>query len=152
MAGHSRFGCDKYLYMVAKPLGRILVIDDDPNIVDMVIDYFGSSGYAVIGAHHGGDGLMLAEHEQPDVVLLDLRMAGLTGVEVLQQMKLRWPELPVVIVSGAGDVALAKRCLSRGALDYVSKPFNWEYLHRCVTAALNAAEVVVPDAAARVTA
>jgi len=138
--------------MVAKPLGRILVIDDDPNIVEMVIDYFGDSGYVVIGAHHGGDGLMLAEHERPDVVLLDLRMAGLSGVEVLQQMKLRWPELPVVIVSGAGDVALAKRCLSRGALDYVSKPFNWEYLHRCVTAALNAAELIAPAAAARVTA
>jgi len=147
MAGHSRFGCDKYLCMVAKPLGRILVIDDDPNIVDMVIDYFGSSGYAVIGAHHGGDGLMLAEHEQPDVVLLDLRMAGLSGVEVLQQMKLRWPELPVVIVSGAGDAALARRCLKRGAFDYVSKPFNWEYLHRCVGAALAGPDAVVAGAA-----
>jgi DNA-binding response OmpR family regulator len=134
------FGCDKYEDMLAKPLGRILVVDDDPNIVEMVIDYFGNAGYAVLGAHHGGDGLMLADNERPDVVLLDLKMPGLSGVEVLQQLKLRWPELPVIIVSGAADATLAKRCLSRGALDYVSKPFNWEYLHRCVTAALGVAD------------
>src|SRR4051812_45960560 len=125
--------------MVATPLGRLLVIDDDPNIVEMVIEYFGNAGYQVIGAHHGGDGLMLAEHEHPDVVLLDLRMAGLGGVEILQQLKLRWRALPVIIVSGAGDATLARRCLSRGAFDYVSKPFNWEYLHRCVTAAQSGA-------------
>jgi CheY-like chemotaxis protein len=62
--------------------GRILAIDDDQSIIDVLIDYFGESGYGVITAHHGGDGLMLAEQERPDVVLLDIRTAGLTGVEV----------------------------------------------------------------------
>src|SRR5207244_2744131 len=122
--------------MVARSLGRILVIDDDPNIVEMVIDYFAGAGYEVIAAHHGGDGLMLAEQERPDVVLCDIRMPGLSGVEVLQQLKLRWRDLPVIIVSGAGDALQAKRCLARGAFDYVPKPFNWEYLNRCVATAI----------------
>ena len=122
--------------MVARSLGRILVIDDDPNIVEMVIDYFTGAGYEVIAAHHGGDGLMLAEQERPDVVLCDIRMPGLSGVEVLQQLKLRWRDLPVIIVSGAGDALQAKRCLARGAFDYVPKPFNWEYLNRCVATAI----------------
>ena len=129
------------------PLGRLLIVDDDPDIVQMVVDYFTGAGFEVFGAHHGGDALMLAEQESPDVVLLDIRMPGLTGVEVLQQLKLRWPELPVVIVSGAGDAALARRCLKRGAFDYVSKPFNWEYLHRCVGAALAGEDAVVAAAA-----
>jgi FixJ family two-component response regulator len=68
-------------------------------------------------------------------VLLDIRMAGLTGVEVLQQLRLRWPELPVIMVSGAGDLDLARSCLSRGAVDYVAKSFDLEHLHRCVSAA-----------------
>lgn len=123
--------------MGARSLGRILVIDDDPNIVEMVVDYFAGAGYEVIAAHHGADGLMLAEQERPDVVLCDIRMPGLSGVEVLQQLKLRRRELPVIIVSGAGDALQAKRCLARGAFDYVPKPFNWEYLNRCVTAALS---------------
>ena len=123
--------------MTAAYLGRILAIDDDHNIIGVVVDYFGEAGYEVITAHHGGDGLMLAEQERPDVVLLDIRMAGLTGVEVLQQLKLRWPELPVIMVSGAGDLDLARGCLSRGAIDYVAKPFDLEHLHRCVTAALS---------------
>ena len=125
------------------PLGRLLIIDDDPNIVEMVVDYFTGAGFQVLGAHHGGDGLMLAEHERPDVVLLDIKMPGLNGVEVLQQIKLRWRELPVIMVSGAGDALLAKRCLTRGAFDYVSKPFNWEYLHRCVGAALTGASAAM---------
>jgi len=129
------------------PLGRLLIVDDDPAIVEMVVDYFTGAGFEVFGAHHGGDGLMLAEQESPDMVLLDIRMPGLSGVEVLQQLKLRWPGLPVVIVSGAGDAALARRCLKRGAFDYVSKPFNWEYLHRCVGAALAGPDAVVAGAA-----
>jgi two-component system response regulator AtoC len=124
---------------MGQSLGRILVVDDDPDVVNMVIDYFAEAGYEVIGAHHGGDGLMLAEQERPDIVLLDIRMPGMSGVEVLQQIHVRWPERAVVIVSGAGDVDLAKRSLRRGAFDYVQKPFDWEYLHRCVAAALTGA-------------
>jgi DNA-binding response OmpR family regulator len=118
-------------------LGRILVVDDHPDSVDAVTQYFAYAGYDVVGAHNGGDGLMLADVEHPDIVLLDIRMPGMSGVEVLQQMKLRWPERPVIMISGLGDRDLAKRSLERGAFDYVQKPFDFDLLHRCVAAALS---------------
>ena len=125
--------------MAASVLGKLLVVDDDPDTVDMLGQYFRAAGYDIITANHGGDGLMLAEHERPDVVLLDIRMPGLSGTEVLQQLHLRWPELPVIVISGLGDSELARRSLRRGAFDYVHKPFDWDCLHRCVAAALGRA-------------
>jgi len=116
--------------------GRILVIDDDPDLVEVVGEYFLGAGYEVMVANRGVDGLMLAEQKRPDVVLLDIRMAGMTGVQVLQQLRVRLPELPVVMISGASDVQLARSCLARGAFDYVSKPFDLNHVHRCVAAAL----------------
>ena len=59
---------------------------------------------------------------------------GLSGTEVLQQLHLRWPELPVIVISGLGDSELARRSLRRGAFDYVHKPFDWDCLHQCVAA------------------
>ena len=117
-------------------LGRILVIDDDPEVVGLFTDYFCDAGYQVVTAGHGGDGLMLAAFERPDVVLLDIRMAGLDGLEVLEELLAQWPALPVVMVSGAGESELAQQCLTRGAFDYVSKPFELEHVHRCVAAAI----------------
>ena len=116
--------------------GRILVIDDDPELVDVIEEYFLGAGYEVVAAHRGAEGLMLAEQKRPDVVLLDIRMPGMTGVQVLQQLRLRAPDLPVVMISGAGDLQIAKGCLTRGAFDYVSKPFELDHVHRCVAAAL----------------
>jgi DNA-binding response OmpR family regulator len=116
-------------------LGRLLVVDDHPDCVDIMAQYFTHAGYEVVGAHNGRDALGMVERHQPDVVLLDIRMPGMTGIDVLQQMRLRWNALPVIMVSGADDLELAKSSLRRGALDYVQKPSDFEILHRCVAAA-----------------
>ena len=123
-------------------LGSILVIDDEQDVVDMLSAYFGGSGYSVVGATQGGDGLMLLEFNRPDVVLLDIMMAGLDGVEVLQQIRLRWPDLPVIMLTAVADVEVAKGALRRGAFDYVAKPFEWEHLERVVAAALTSRTVL----------
>ena len=117
-------------------LGRILVIDDEPDVVDVISTYFTGAGYEVIGATHGGDGLMLADVQRPDVVLLDIMMPGIDGVQVLAQLRLRWPELPVIMLTAVADIEIARGTLRRGAIDYVPKPFEWEHLERVVTAAL----------------
>lgn len=123
-------------------LGTLLVIDDEPDVVEMLSVYFTASGYQVIGANHGGDGLMLAEFHRPDVVLLDIMMPGIDGVEVLQQIRTRWPEVPVVMLTAVANLDIAKGALRRGAFDYVRKPFEWEHLERVVAAALTARVVV----------
>ena len=97
--------------------------------------YFTHAGYEVVGAHNGRDALAMVQLHQPDVVLLDIRMPGMTGIDVLQQMRLRWSAIPVIMVSGSDDLELAKSSLRRGAIDYVQKPFDFETLHRCVAAA-----------------
>ena len=119
-------------------LGSILAIDDEAEVVALITDYFSEAGYQVVGADHGGDGIMLAEFERPDVVVLDIMMPGIDGLEVLQQLRRRWPGLPVIMLTGVGDVDIAKEALRRGAFDYVQKPFAWEHLERVVAAALTA--------------
>ena len=123
-------------------LGGILVIDDEPDVVEVISVYFAGSGYEVVGASHGGDGLMLAELHRPDVILLDIMMPGIDGVEVLQQLRLRWPEIPVIMLTAVSNLAIAKSALRRGAFDYVPKPFEWEHLERVVAAALTVKTLV----------
>jgi DNA-binding response OmpR family regulator len=120
----------------APRLGTILVIDDEPDVVEVISEYFAGAGYEVVGAAHGGDGLMLAEMHRPDVVLLDIMMPGIDGVEVLQQLRLRWPEMSVIMLTAVADQDVARGALRRGAFDYVPKPFEWEHLERVVAAAL----------------
>jgi DNA-binding response OmpR family regulator len=120
-------------------LGRLLVVDDHRDSVDMVVEYFTQAGYEAFGAHNGPDALRMADLEQPDVVLLDIHMPGLSGIEVLQQLRRGRPALPIIMMSGAGDRELARSCLGQGAVDYVQKPFDVETLQRRVAAAVTGA-------------
>ena len=122
----------------SESLGSILVIDDEQDVVDLLSVYFTASGYEVVGATQGGDGLMLADFHRPDVVLLDIMMPGLGGVEVLQQLRLRWPHLPVIMLTAVADVEIARSTLRRGAFDFIPKPFECEHVERVVAAAITA--------------
>jgi DNA-binding response OmpR family regulator len=117
-------------------LGRVLVIDDDFETVDLLTAILSDCGYDVFSALNGGDGLMLADVERPDVMLLDLHMPGVPGFDVLRRVRMVRPDLPVVIVSGQTDVNLARATLDSGAVDYIAKPFDPETLIRAVAAAL----------------
>ena len=93
---------------------RILVIDDEPAIRDslrMIIEY---EGYEFIGAPAGPEGVALAERESPDVILLDIKMPGMDGFEVLERIKAVC-DAPVVMISGHGDRARPASTPSGGA-------------------------------------
>jgi DNA-binding NtrC family response regulator len=79
---------------------------------------------------------MLLEIEHPDLVLLDLRMPGLGGLEVLRRIRMVRPDLPVIIISGLGDADTARQTLRRGAVDYLPKPFDLDHVLRAIAAAL----------------
>jgi DNA-binding response OmpR family regulator len=117
-------------------LARVLVIDDDAAIIGMLVECLSESGYDVLSALNGGDGLMLLDLEHPDVVLLDLRMPGIGGLEVLRRIRMVRPDLPVIIISGLGDAEAARQTLRRGAVDYLPKPFDLDHVLRAVAAAL----------------
>jgi two-component system nitrogen regulation response regulator NtrX len=105
------------------PKSRILVIDDEVAIRDslkMTLEY---EGYEFIGAATGQEGLTLAERETPDLVLLDVKMPGMDGLEVLDRLRALNDTLPVVVVSGHGTISTAVEATKKGAFDFIEKPF-----------------------------
>src|SRR5689334_13184383 len=108
------------------PKSRILVIDDEAPIRDslkMTLEY---EGYEFIGAATGQEGLALAEREAPDLVLLDVKMPGMDGIEVLERLRNMNDALPVVVVSGHGTISTAVEATKKGAFDFIEKPFPSE--------------------------
>jgi CheY-like chemotaxis protein len=122
--------------MTPAPLGRVLVVDDEPQIVDMLRELLVGLGYTVETARSGAQALQLVPEFKPDAVLLDLQMPGLSGLQVLDRLRLDDPGLPVIIVTGNTDVDVARSTLARGAFDYLRKPFQFDVLARVVGAAV----------------
>src|SRR5439155_604102 len=86
--------------------GRILVVDDEPDIVTILTKYFTDVGLSVDAASHGGDALIAVSQYRPDVVLLDVLMEGLNGVQVLERIRALDPAIRVIMISGSGDSTL----------------------------------------------
>ena len=114
---------------------RILVVDDEPAVAEVLLDFFAEAGYTVDVALTGRDALTLIQRAPPDVVLLDIRMPDMDGVEVLRRIRAAHPTLPVIMITANDDIGLARATLKMGALDYVSKPFDYGYLAQAVAAA-----------------
>jgi len=105
---------------------RILVIDDESAIRDslkMILEY---EGFDVQGAATGQDGLTLADREPADLVLLDIKMAGMDGLEVLQRLRATHEALPVIMISGHATVSTAVEATKLGAFDFIEKPLSTE--------------------------
>ena len=117
-------------------LGRILVVDDEGPVREVLSEYFTSQGYTVDEAPNGDEALATIRRNRPDLVLLDIRMPGIDGVEVLRRIRKLDGTLSVIMVTANEDVTLARETLELGAFDYVAKPFDYEYLDRTVSAGL----------------
>lgn len=103
---------------------RILIIDDEQLVLEVLADFLEDSGFSIIQANNGALGLELIERERPDLVMCDLRMPGIDGLNVLEQVTRDYPELPVLVVSGLGGMNDAIQALKLGAWDYVTKPIE----------------------------
>jgi len=119
----------------SQPRGRILVVDDEPDLVTILTKYFTDAGYTVDAASHGGDALIAVSQYQPDVVVLDVMMEGLDGVQVLQRIRSLDPAIRVIMITGSNDASLKPTTMSMGAFAYVSKPVSLQHLHDAVSAA-----------------
>jgi DNA-binding NtrC family response regulator len=125
----------------------LLIIDDDKASCLLITRIFGAEGIEVTAAHDGRAGIERARSHPPDVVLLDLRLPGVDGLEVLARLKQELPALPVVMLTAHQDIKTAVRATQLGAFDYLTKPFHNEEIVVVVRRALQtrALELEVED-------
>lgn len=104
--------------------GTILIIDDEKEMTDRLVRLLNKEGFSAVGAYAGSEGLDYMINHQVDMVITDMKMAGLDGLAVLKSAKEINPETEVVMVSGYPTVELAVEAMKRGAYDYLQKPIN----------------------------
>jgi DNA-binding response OmpR family regulator len=121
--------------MIRSP-ARVLVVDDEAQVTEMLRVAVTSFGYVVHTAATADEGLRALSAFRPDAVLLDLALVGASGEVLLEYIRATEPTLPVIIVTGNTDEAVANRLLARGAFDYIVKPVDLVRLSRILHAAL----------------
>jgi two-component system nitrogen regulation response regulator NtrX len=104
----------------------VLVVDDEEGIRESLSDIFADEGYRVASARSGAEALEKIESEPPDLVLLDIWLPEMDGLEVLERIKERSPAMPVIMISGHGNIEMAVRATKNGAYDFLEKPLSLE--------------------------
>mgnify|MGYP001298815154 FL=1 len=107
-----------------KPSAKLLLIDDDEVVRASLAAYLEDSGFQVLQAGNGLQGLEVFEREQPDLIICDLRMPQIDGLELIRRISQINSEMPVIVVSGAGVMSDAVEALRLGAADYLIKPLE----------------------------
>ena len=125
---------------------RILIVEDEPAMVQGLRDNFEYEGYEVISAADGMDGLNRAIADQPDLVVLDVMMPKMSGLDVCKQLKARKPSMPIIMLTARGQEIDKVVGLELGADDYVTKPFSIRELMARVKAVLRRASPQAPTA------
>ena len=114
----------------------ILVVDDDPDIREVLKDRLESLNYRVLAAADGEEGLELVEKQSPQMVLLDIEMPGMDGLEVLREIRRRGIDVTVVMITAYATIERAVRAMREGAYDFIPKPFEPEHIALTVRKAL----------------
>jgi DNA-binding response OmpR family regulator len=133
--------------MTGSPLdlpGRIVVVDDDPTVADVVGRYLIRDGHTVESVRDGQEALRVIALHPPDLVVLDLMLPGIDGLEVCRRLRERWP-IPVVMLTALGDENDRLAGFEIGADDYVTKPFSPRELAMRVRSVLRRARGGLPD-------
>lgn len=121
------------------PGKKILVVDDEPEVRQLMEHFLTERGYEVRITENGRLGLAALDTFTPDVVLLDMHMPEMDGLETLKRLAARSPSLPVIMITVNEDIETTARLLQLGAADYVPKPFNLEYLEQAINIQLSVA-------------
>ncbi|MFH2218994.1 MAG: response regulator [Pseudomonadota bacterium] len=109
---------------------KLLLVDDEKDFVDTLAERLQLRGYQVLTASDGERALQIIENDPPHLVVLDLLMPGISGLDVLQQVKARAPQLPVILLTGRGSATEGAEGMQLGAHDYLMKPVKIDELIR----------------------
>jgi DNA-binding NtrC family response regulator len=115
---------------------NILVVDDDPDILEVLKDRLESLGYRVLTAASGAEGLELLEKQNPQIVLLDIEMPAMGGLEVLKEIRKRELDITVVMITAYGTIERAVEAMKQGAYDFIPKPFEPDHVALIIQKAL----------------
>ena len=120
---------------------RILIVDDDDVSCRLFAEVLEGDGHKVQKAHSGEEALDRLRTEAYDLLLVDVRMPGITGLDVSRTMRQEQPELPIIVMTAFGSIETAVEAIHEGAFDYVSKPMNLDELKKIVSRALGQREL-----------
>jgi nitrogen regulation protein NR(I) len=121
---------------------QILVVDDSQPIITLMKEFLQEEGYRVITATSAKDALLLIDKEEPDLVMMDIKLPDMDGLDALIEIKKRDPKLSVIMMTAFGTTQTAIEAMKRGAYDYVAKPFNNEELRALIKKALEAGRLM----------
>jgi len=122
--------------------GRLLVVDDEPTICDALKAALSTDGFVVQAAENAIQAIAELERQEFDVVLADLSLPRVSGLELLDRVKKSWPSAEVIVITGQGSIATAVDAIKRGAYHYVTKPFTADEIIHLVTQALERRHLV----------
>ena len=115
-----------------EPICRILTVDDELGIDSFFYEFFTLRNFKVFSASSGKEAIKMVEKQHPRIVLLDINMRGMDGIETLKKIREIDKKAVVIMVTGVKDDEMVKKALSLGANDYITKPLSLEYLDKVV--------------------
>jgi len=115
-----------------KPVCKILTVDDEMGIDSFFYEFFTARNYEVFSARSGKEALEIVRNEHPRIILLDINMRGMDGIETLAKIREIDKEAAVIMVTGVKDDDTINKALDLGANDYITKPLSLEYLDKVV--------------------
>ena len=108
-------------------MAKIMVVDDDDGILNLLERFLVSLGYEAITVDNGKEALERM-NEMPEIVILDIMMPGMNGLQVLDKIKEKAPSTEVIVITGLDSTGLGIECLERGAFEFMAKPLNLDHL------------------------
>ena len=130
---------------MASDRARCLVVDDEPRLRQVLVHLMQNDGFTCREAGNGAEALDILQREPIPLVLSDLRMPQVDGIELLRQTRMRYPDTAVVMITAVADVEVAVSCLAMGAMDYLTKPFHLEEVRARVTQALEKRRLILEN-------
>jgi putative two-component system response regulator len=122
-----------------------LVVDDEPRLRQVLVHLMKSDGFTCLEAGNGEEALAQLQQHPVTLMMSDLRMPKVDGLELLRQTRARWPDVAVVMITAVADVEVAVGCLAIGAMDYLTKPFHLEEVRARVAQAMENRRLVIEN-------
>ncbi|MFQ6111624.1 MAG: response regulator transcription factor [Nitrospinota bacterium] len=113
-------------------MARVLIVDDEPDFCMVLKAFLVKRGHEVLLAFSGEDALVLLQGQRPHLMLLDIRMPGMSGIEVLKRVREDDKEMGIIMVSAIHEEEMIKKVLALGANDYITKPVDLHHLEKNV--------------------